>query len=266
MQSRVFLFVGILYFVALCLYYFNNAQKTINLNLVELKTFENFEVATSSKENVALYKKEFTDKVGKKQELYVALGEMKSDAAILREGLQKLHTNIFWDPNRCAQMLNIIGHNAIIFSDTFKDVEGKGFTAFVYKYDIQQNTLVGYKVFVSVQKLFTDGNQFYGISKRDQTWTLYKINFEDKKLEAVKTYTHNLQLITAGDELRWCDGSSDNCIVEKDFAFTHQDSDLKLDMDPENLLNLKVFYEGSKVLALSKEDRIGYYILGIRSK
>ena len=109
------------------LFFITYRKSHVDLNLVELKTFENFEVATSSKENVALYKKEFIDSSGKMQEVYLTLGEMKDGKVVVREGLQKLHTNIFWDPNRCAQMLNIIGNGAIIFSDTFKNVEGDGY-------------------------------------------------------------------------------------------------------------------------------------------
>ena len=247
------------------LFFITYRKSHVDLNLVELKTFENFEVATSSKENVALYKKEFIDSSGKMQEVYLTLGEMKDGKVVVREGLQKLHTNIFWDPNRCAQMLNIIGNGAFIFSDTFKNVEGDGFTTFVYRYDMQQNTLIGYKVGVSLQKLFTNGPDFYGISKQKNIWVLYRLNFETKKLQTIKAYNNkDVQLITSGDELKWCDSSNENCIIENNFNYISKNKDFKEQVDPENNLNLKILFENKKIFELKKEDSVGYYVLGIR--
>lgn len=267
MRNKVLISVSVLFLAILSLYYFLGKEESVNLDLVELKTFENFEVATSSKDNVALYKKEFIDSSGETQEMFLTLGEMKDDKTVLREGLQKIHTNTFWDPNRCAQMLNIIGYNAIVFSDTFKEAESDGFTTFVYRYDMQQNTLIGYKVGVSLQKLFTNGSDFYSISKQKNIWVLYKLNFETKKLQTIKAYNNkDMQLITSGDELKWCDNSNENCIIENNFNFIGKNKDFKEQVDPENSLNLKVFFENKKIFELKKEDLIGYYILGIRPK
>jgi hypothetical protein len=267
MQNKLLISICILFFAGLSLYYFLDRGESADLNLIELKTFENSEVATNSKENVALYKKEFVDSKDETREMYLTLGEMRDDKAVLRERLQKVHTNIFWDPNRCAQMLNIIGYKDIVFSDTFKEAEGDGFTTFVYKYDMQQNTLIGYKVGVSLQKLFTNGSDFYGISKQKNIWVLYKLNFETKKLQTIKAYNNkDVQLITSGDELKWCDSSSEDCIIENNFNFIGKNKDFKEQVDPENNLNLKVFFENKKIFELSREDRTGYYILGIRPK
>lgn len=265
MKNR-FLVFSVLFFVLIFFgyYYSNQFFQKNNLQLIELKTFENTPVATTSPHNIALYSKYFLDDKGKGQTLFVALGTMQSDEAVVREGLTKLHTNDFWDPNRCAQMLNIIGREDIIFSDTFKDVEGDGFTTFIYKYNIKTNTLIAYKVFLPIQKLFGDGLNFFAISKNNERWQLYKIDFENFNLKIEKEYDHNLDLITAVEDLKWCDIDSVNCVTENNYHFIKNKNLLKQEIDPENSLNVKIFFENKKIFELFAKDLIGYYVLGIR--
>lgn len=244
MNSKKYLVLGILIVVVISFWFWQKGNMVADLQITELKIFEDFPVATTSPHNIALYTKSITDEKGMNRKLFLTLGTMENDEVVVRENLGKVHTNSFWDPNRCAQMLNIIGYNNIIFSDTFKNTEDSGFKTFVYNYDISKNILVGYKVNVSLQKLFTDGDKFYAISKKEGEWILYKLDFGKNTLIEVKKYQNNLDLITLGDSLKWCDKENKNCIEENSFNFLQKNPDFKFELKPEN--------------------KVGYYILGLQ--
>lgn len=260
-KSKIFfvaIFLGIISLIFAYFFYLQKEQK--NLEITELKVFENSESSTQP----ALYVKNFQNKNGEDKKLFLTLAQTQNDEVLKREGLKLLHANTFWDPNRCAQMLNIVGDSEIVFSDTFKNTENDGFTTFIYKYSIIDNSLVGYKVEVSLQKLFTNGQNFYGISKDSNNWILYKINFSTNKLEQIKTYKNDLDLITSGEDLKWCDEQNLNCEVEKSFKFLKKDTKFVQQNNYENPLQISIFYEDKEIFNLKKEDNLGFYILGLR--
>jgi hypothetical protein len=257
-------------------YYYIFSRKDIEINLTNINLIQQ----NKEEKNIALYKKVFQTEDGELKSLYIVLDKTENPEFIPQD-IQKIHSQSFWDPKVCSQMIRVIGKNMIILSDSFVHEEkGSGFITFLFFFDTEKNELISTQTKIPIQKLFYDSKDFFAISKNrnDEIWKLYKINIPEKKLNLVKKYTESqnqsqfginfkvaaLEIITATSSLLWCDAFNRICVEEKDFNFLGMDKNLKRQISYNNPFKLIVSYKEENIFELQKEDLIRHFLLGVQ--
>jgi hypothetical protein len=263
-----------------------------DLEITKLKVFENYNLPENSLLNlpegerqISLFEKTFTDQEGAEKKVYFASDYtqnqdfFKKNIKEVNANIKNLHTNPFWDPKRCSQMIHVIGPDKIIFSDSFVEQgDVSSFLTFVYVFDLKDNTLTSYRVPISIQKMFFDGQNFFAISqnKKDNFWRLYSFDFQTGQLLLRKVYTpalnkaegrpdiseKKLGLITATDTLAWCDPLSSACSYDTTFNFIKEDTGLDKLTSFTNPFELTLTYQKSKILEFTKDDNLRTYVIG----
>lgn len=265
-----------------------------NLEITKLKVFENYNLPKNSLLNlpeserqISLFEKTFTDQEGAEKKVYFATDYTKNQEFFKKNikevnaNIKNLHTNPFWDPKRCSQMIHVIGSGEIIFSDSFVEQgDMTSFLTFVYVFNLKENTLTSYKVPISIQKMFFDGQNFFAISqnKKDNLWRLYSFDFQTNQLILRKVYTsalnktegrpdmleNNLGLITSTDTLAWCDPLSSACSYDTTFNFISEDIGLDKQTNFANPFELMLIYKKNKILEFTKDDNLRTYVVGLK--
>jgi hypothetical protein len=265
-----------------------------NLEIIKLKFFENYNLPENSLLNlpeserqISLFEKTFTDQEGAEKKVYFATDYtqnqdfFKKNSKEVNASIKNLHTNPFWDPKRCSQMIHVIGSDEIIFSDSFVEQgDMTSFLTFVYVFNLKDNTLTSYKVPISIQKMFFDGQNFFAISqnKKDNFWRLYSFDFQTNKLILRKVYTsalnkaenrldpteNNLGLITATSTLVWCDLLNSACSYDTTFNFIKEDDNLDEITSFTNPFELSLIYQNNKILEFTKDDNLRTYVVGLK--
>jgi hypothetical protein len=104
-----------------------------DLEITKLKVFENYNLPENSLFNlpeserqISLFEKTFTDQEGAEKKVYFATDYtqnqdfFKKNTKEVNANIKNLHTNPFWDPKRCSQMIHVIGPDENHFLGLFR--------------------------------------------------------------------------------------------------------------------------------------------------
>lgn len=224
------------------------------------------EIKNENTGNMGLYKM----KVGN-ENLYVSLDIEENPSYEENIEIQKLHTNVFWDPKKCSQMQVSLGKEKIVFVDSFIESQGNpGFSAFIFIYDVKENKLVQYESPISINKIYKteEGDNFYVISKvkdSGNNYNLYKVDLPNRKFIFVKSYEQpeGYGLITATKTLLWCANFGKDCVGDQEFPFQKGDELIRIEKDVDNVFGVRVLWENKAIFELKSSDLVRSFILGV---
>jgi hypothetical protein len=265
--------------LAAVIFFTRNSDDRV-INITDQKVLENYNLETESTKvprehvGISLFEKSFLDESKNEKKIYLTLdaNESKDFEKILSSlNLKKLHTNSFWDPKVCSQMIRVLGDRYIVLSDSFiEKYNESGFRTYMFIYDMQENTLISSQVPISIQKLFYNGVSYFGLSYdgKDDVWRLYKINIAEQKLELAKRYESGFvkssqTLITATDTLVWCDPLNSDCAYDTEFDFKQDDPLFEKILGSTNPFELYLFYNKQKVLELKESYKLRSFDIGL---
>jgi hypothetical protein len=174
----------------------------------------------------------------------------------LGAGVKYLGSDIFWNPERCAQMKSFYTKEKIYFLDVVianpKENSGEYYKNLAHVYDLSKNSLTTYELGSYLNILEIDKTKF-ALGGSD-----LEVYFMD---EDSRIYAGTLNI--------------DNLTIRLDCGVFTCDFLEKLDYEtlrpeiPENIYDLRPYIfrftssdKGKKVLNLSEEDKIYHYLVG----
>lgn len=177
-------------------------------------------------------------------------GEKTLDTEVA--GMVLLHSNDFWDPERCAGMIPSIFENVAFFVDRKIEVQTDGRLmkkSFIYRFDFTTMTLSEIAVPFLIERVYMHNGKYYVARIVNAQFVfIYIINEHTQKLSMRKLYhipdTH--KLITGGQFLRWCNSNLEYCIIKEDY----------LGFDVEGAMLLRAGDERARTYAYQGEGLI----------